>query len=63
MKLTPEEETKVQIAVNSEKGKFINNIADPKQYASLYSHHIPKVASGDKYSLSYAEWRPLLAVT
>jgi hypothetical protein len=48
MKLTPEEETKAQIAVNTEKGKFINSISDPKQYVTLYSHYVPRVASGDK---------------
>lgn len=48
MKLSPDEETKAQIAINTDKGRFINNIGDPKQYAALYGHQIPKVAGGDK---------------
>lgn len=48
MKLSADEETKAQIAINTEKGRFINNISDSKQYATLYSHYIPKVAGGDK---------------
>lgn len=46
--LTPAEETKAQIAVNSEKGQFINNIQDERKYRSLYSHMVPKIVAGDK---------------
>jgi hypothetical protein len=48
MKLAPEEETKVQIQVNSERGSFANTISDPQQYTPLYSQYVPKIASGDK---------------
>lgn len=47
--LSPEEETKAQIAVNSEKGQFINNIGVEKKYRSIYSHLVPKIVGGDKY--------------